>query len=90
MERFTTHIVEGENGELVIAMDALVGEPASPSVVLSPSSAVFYRSTEQSISILPLTDDIRKQLIEKQKVFVAELDQNGVKNSYYADVTRLN
>lgn len=91
MERFAANIFENREGEPVIALEALSGEPDMPSLVLKKGTeAVFYRTADQFIGIENMDLRMQERLRSAQKILVAEIDVNGETNGYYADVKELN
>ena len=91
MPLFATHIIENDDGEPVIAIDALSGAPEMPSLVLNNGNkAVFYRSAEQCLDVSNMNAEMRGRLLSAQKVLIAEVGKDGHASGYYASVKELN
>lgn len=91
MDSFATNMMANNDGEPVIAIDALSGKPEIPTLVLrSEKEGIFYRTGHQIIEVQNIAPDMYEKIAEDQKVLVAEIGAEGLSAAYYADVTQLN
>jgi len=91
MDSFATDLMESNEGEPFIAIDALSGTPEVPTLVLhSQTEGVFYRTGQQIIEVQNIAPEMYEKMREEPKVLIAEIDADGLSNAYYADVKTLN
>lgn len=88
--KITADFMENEKGELLLAIPEIDGEPNSPTLTFNHdlSAAALNRSHNQKVEIENIHPDVRSKLLKASKVLVTEVTNNGIKNGYYATITK--
>ena len=90
MIKITADFMENEKGEILLAIPETENEPNSPTLSFNKdaSIAILNRNQNQKLEIKNIHPDIRGKLLEIKEILVTEVNEGGIKNGYYAIVTK--
>ena len=66
-------ILADDNGEIIVIIDAIMGNPDAPALILGDNKIIVYKSSDHSSILLDVTDIAMQALSDKGYAYVVEL-----------------
>lgn len=83
-------VVTNVNNELLFCIRARAGIPNNPRFFYDGGAhAILYRDAKRSILLEHLPKNTIKNLADLDKVLIAEIDNDELKNEYFAAICRI-
>lgn len=80
-------ILQNDQGEIMLMMDARQGEPKNPRFIYDGSTtALLYRSSDSSVAFRHISEKAIQPLKEASRILIVEIVGDDVEREYYAPV----